>query len=148
MSQLTTDNLNFQIRGMEILDSCLNAPTTPLPPNPKYQFDLALEHRVNLENNLVIVICKVGIRSESSEILYGELRGSCIFFVEKLDEFFMAESNQLNLPDTLVVKLNSITISSMRGLMFSFFRGTFLHQAVLPIIDPLSFTKAVETESK
>lgn len=143
MPKQTTENLNFQIRGMEILDSCLNAPTSPLPSNPKFQFDLAIEHRVNLENKLVIVICKVGIRSESKEILYGELRGSCIFFVEKLEDFFIAENNQLNLPDQLVVTLNSVTISSIRGLMFSFFRGTFLHQAVLPIIDPSSFAKAV-----
>ncbi|MDI1322261.1 MAG: hypothetical protein PSV36_05895 [Algoriphagus sp.] len=143
MPKQTTENLNFQIRGMEILDSCLNAPTSPLPSNPKFQFDLAIEHRVNLENKFVIVICKVGIRSESKEILYGELRGSCIFFVEKLDEYFIQESNKLTLPDDFVVTLNSVTISSIRGLMFSFFRGTFLHQAVLPIVDPKSFEKTI-----
>ncbi|WP_157963178.1 hypothetical protein [Algoriphagus litoralis] len=126
---------------MEILDSCLNAPSSPLPQNPKFQFDLAIEHRINLENNLVIVICKVGIRNESKETLFGELRGSCIFFVEKLKDYFDTETNKLSLPDDFVVTLNSVTISSMRGLMFSFFRGTFLHQAVLPIIDPKSFEK-------
>lgn len=135
------ENISFQIRGMEILDSCLNAPTSPLPPNPKFQFDLAIEHRLNLENNLVIVICKVGIRNESKETLFGELRGSCIFFVEKLNDYFDSQTNKLSLPDDFVVTLNSVTISSMRGLMFSYFRGTFLHQAVLPIIDPKSFEK-------
>lgn len=143
MNQQNTDNLNFQLRGMEILDSCLIAPTSPLPSNPKFQFDLSIEHRVNLENNLVIVICKVGIQSESKEILYGELSGSCIFFIEMLDEYFVQETNQLTLPDNFVVTLNSVTISSIRGLMFSFFRGTFLHQAVLPIIDPKVFEKAI-----
>lgn len=141
MTNQNPENISFQIRGMEILDSCLNAPTSPLPPNPKFQFDLAIEHRINLENNLVIVICKVGIRNESEEILFGELRGSCIFFVEKLKDYFDPQTNKLSLPDDFVVKLNSVTISSMRGLMFSFFRGTFLHQAVLPIIDPRSFEK-------
>ncbi len=135
------ENIGFQIRGMEILDSCLNAPTSPLHPNPKFQFDLAIEHRINLENNLVIVICKVGIRNESKETLFGELRGSCIFFVEKLNDYFDPQTNKLSLPEDFVVTLNSVTISSMRGLMFSFFRGTFLHQAVLPIIDPKSFEK-------
>ncbi len=141
MPNQDSENISFQIRGMEILDSCLNAPSSPLPQNPKFQFDLAIEHRINLENNLVIVICKVGIRNESKETLFGELRGSCIFFVEKLKDYFDTETNKLSLPDDFVVTLNSVTISSMRGLMFSFFRGTFLHQAVLPIIDPKSFEK-------
>lgn len=141
MPNQNLENISFQIRGMEILDSCLNAPTSPLPPNPQFQFDLAIEHRINLENNFVIVICKVGIRNESKETIFGELRGSCIFFVEKLKDYFDQQTNKLSLPDDFVVTLNSVTISSMRGLMFSFFRGTFLHQAVLPIIDPKSFEK-------
>lgn len=143
MPKQISNNVNFQIRGMEILDSCLNAPTSPLPSNPKFQFDLAIEHRLNLENKLVIVICKVGIRDEAKEILYGELKGSCIFFVEKLDEYFNKETNKLTLPDEFIITLNSVTISSMRGLMFSFFRGTFLHQAILPIVDPKSFEKTI-----
>jgi len=138
-----TSEISFQIMGMEILDSCLNAPSSPLPPNSNFQFELGIEHRFNIEKKLVIVICNVSIKDQSKDILYGQLRGSCIFFIEKSEDFFVHENKSLNFPEPLIVTLNSITISSIRGLMFSFFRGTFLHQAVLPIIDPKSFQKAI-----
>lgn len=143
MSTEGTSEISFQIMGMEILDSCLNAPSSPLPTNSNFQFELGIEHRFNIEKKLVIVICDVTVKDQSKDILYGQLRGSCIFFIEKSEDFFMPENKSLNLPEPFIVTLNSITISSIRGLMFSFFRGTFLHQAVLPVIDPKSFQKAI-----
>ena len=135
MTSKKKSDINFQIRGMELLDSSLNAPKEPLPPNPKFQFDLKIEHRISLEKKLAIVICEVNILNESKKTLYGQLRGSCIFHVENMEEF-SNDNKQLTLPKEYIANLNSITISSIRGLMFSFFRGTFLHQAVLPIVDP------------
>ena len=35
--------------------------------------------------------------------------------------------------------LNSISLSTLRGAMFNHFKGTFLHEAILPVIDPGSF---------
>jgi hypothetical protein len=35
--------------------------------------------------------------------------------------------------------LNRISISTTRGAMFSTFKGTFLHAAILPIVDPKNF---------
>lgn len=46
---------------------------------------------------------------------------------------------QVSFPDNILVTFNSISISTMRGLMFAQFKGTFLHNAILPIIDPGSF---------
>ena len=43
------------------------------------------------------------------------------------------------LPTDIIVTINSISISTIRGIMFSTFKGTYLHNAFLPIIDPKSF---------
>jgi uncharacterized protein YbbC (DUF1343 family) len=44
--------------------------------------------------------------------------------------------------------LNSISLSTTRGAMFSTFKGTFLHGAVLPIIDPKQFQALDQKQGK
>jgi hypothetical protein len=43
------------------------------------------------------------------------------------------------LPSGIIDLLNSVSVSTVRGMMFSAFKGTFLHNAVLPVIDPKTF---------
>lgn len=128
-------DIKFQIRGMELLESKLSEPKQPLPSNSFFQFDLKIEHRLNLEKKLLIVICEVSILNETKSTTFGQLKGSCIYWLENMNEYAV-NKDELSLPEEFIITLNSITISSIRGLMFSYFRGTFLHQAILPVIDP------------
>ena len=64
-----------------------------------------------------------------------------IFEVENFADFINEENGDVNLPEILSNSLNSITLSTVRGLMFSGFKGTFLHNAILPVIDPNSLIK-------
>jgi len=110
-----TSEIGFQIMGMEILDSCLNAPPSPLPPNSNFQFEMGIEHRFNIEKKLVIVICNVSIKDQFKDILYGQLRASCIFFIEKSEDIFVPENKSLNFPEPFIVTLNSITILQLEA---------------------------------
>jgi len=49
------------------------------------------------------------------------------------------KSKPLELPEPLATTLNSVSISTTRGLMFAIFRGSFLRKAVLPVVDPTLF---------
>ena len=139
MTKKKSIDIEFQIRGIELLDSCLNAPKNQLPNNSVFQFDINLEHRLSIENKLVIVICSVSILSENKDEVLGQIKTSCIFQVSNLDTFLDNNSNDLKFPEEFIITLNSISISTTRGVMFSFFRGTFLHNAVLPMVDPKVF---------
>jgi hypothetical protein len=131
-------NIDFQIKGIELLNTCLNEPLRILSDSTSFQFDINLEHKVNLENKLVIVVTTVIVNLENKEQLLGQVTTSCIYEIAQMDELYNKETKELKLPDDFVVTLNSISLSTTRGLMFSFFRGTYLHNAVLPIIDPKS----------
>lgn len=135
MNPKKTSDINFQIKGMELLESKLSEPKQPQSLNLFFQFDLKLEHRLNIEKQLLIVTCEVSILNESKNTLYGQLKGSCVYWIENMNEYLIGKE-ELSLPEEFITTLNSITISSIRGLMFSYFRGTFLHQAILPVIDP------------
>ncbi len=131
--------IKYQIKKIELLDTSLSMPQHPLNNDVVFQFEVNLEHRINKEKLLIFVICSVSIFGESKENSFGTIRTSCIFEVQELASFYEEEKNQFDFPEQFVTDLNSIAISSIRGIMFSTFRGTFLHNALLPIIDPSNF---------
>jgi len=45
------------------------------------------------------------------------------------------EGKDINLPSEFITTINSLSLSTSRGILFMLFRGTFLHSAILPIID-------------
>jgi len=131
----------FQIKGIELLDFKLNQPKQPLPVQTTFNFNINLEQRISPENKLVIVITTIEILNENNNVLLASVKGSCIFEVANLEEFLPEGSQKVSFPDNILVSFNSISISTMRGIMFSQFKGTYLQNAVLPVIDPTSFIK-------
>ena len=139
MTEKDALSIGFQMKTIELLDTCLNSPIIPLAAETVFQFEINLEHRINIEKELVIVICSINIVNESKDYLFGKFSSSCVYEVKELSKYVNPETKALNLPDPFIVTLNSVSLSTTRGLMFSHFRGTFLHNALLPIIDPTSF---------
>ena len=76
--------------------------------------------------------------NEQIDLKPGSLTANCIFEVENMNDFMDTKTRNINLPEEFVITLNSITISTARGIMFNQFKGTFLHNAILPIIKPES----------
>ena len=132
--------IKFQLKGIELLDVQLNHPQKPLPKQITFHFDITLEHRINAENKLVIVICNIKVVNENKSATLGSLKASCIYNVVNIADFIEPDQKQVNFPKDIITTFNSITVSTVRGIMFSQFRGTFLHNAYLPIINPQSFT--------
>jgi len=132
--------IKFQLKGIELLDVQLNHPKKPLPTQITFHFDINLEHRINVENKLVIVICNIKVVNEDKSATLGSLKASCIYKVVNITDFIDTDKKQVHFPKGIITTFNSITISTVRGIMFSQFKGTFLHNAYLPIINPQSFT--------
>jgi hypothetical protein len=132
-------SVNFQIKAVELIESCINPPVNPLAAETVFNFDLNLEHRVNPEDDVLIVVCSVAVFNENREEQLGKLKSGCVYIIKNLKQFLNSETKALELPEPLATALNSVSISTTRGLMFSMFRGTFLHNAVLPVVDPTSF---------
>jgi len=133
--------LNFQLKNIELIETCINAPQKQLAKDTVFQFDINLEHRISIEEDIVFVICSVSVLDEAKDQVFGKLEAGCMFEVNDLSRFLDEKTRKHNLPKPLVLTLNSISISTIRGIMFSFFRGTYLHNAVLPIIEPKEFSQ-------
>ncbi|HAX95978.1 MAG TPA: hypothetical protein DCY35_05575 [Prolixibacteraceae bacterium] len=136
-------NINFQLKGIELLDINLNSPQIPLNPERIYNFNINIEQRISKEEKLVIVITSIDLVHEPDKQCHATIKTSCIFFVENILDFVSANSQQIDLPEHFIITLNSISLSTTRGIMFSQFKGTFMHHVLLPILDPstLKLTK-------
>ncbi len=133
-------NVEMQIRAIELLQSSLNLPIIPNTPIANFNFNISIESRVDAGKKLVFVIVHVEIKNDDHPIVLGALSVSCIFEIVNFEDVIKVEADgKVNIPPRLIETLNIISLSTTRGVMFSTFKGTFLHGAVMPIIDPKQF---------
>ncbi len=137
--------VSFKLGGIEILESCLFASKKAVTGNQIFHFDIQLEHKMNISKQLIVVVPTISIMAEKKGEQLGLFKSSCIYHVDKLEDFLNKETNELSLPKELIVTLNSVSISTTRGMMYSFFRGTILHNAILPVINPQEFKVQAKT---
>lgn len=136
-------DVKIQFRAIELLNSSISAPLIKDANNKAFTFDISTEIQLNEENKFIIVIIGIKILNEAKDILFGTLTTSNIFYIENYDEVVTNnESNETVIPNSLIVTLNSISLPTTRGVMWSTFKGTMLHNALLPILDP----KQIETQ--
>jgi DNA gyrase inhibitor GyrI len=133
---MKNQEVKFQLRGIDIVDVSLDHPKTTIPKQCQFNFDINIEHRINGEENIVVVAPIIAIRINNGETERGKFQADIVFQVQNLKDFLDEETKQYNLPAQFITTLNSISLSTTRGLMFAQFKGTFLHGAVLPIVNP------------
>lgn len=133
-------NVEMQIRAIELLNGSLQLPASQNTSATTFNFNINIESKADAPNKLVFVVVHVEIKNDDHSLVLGALSVSCIFEIVNFDEVITIEENgKLDIPERLIETLNMISISTTRGVMFSTFKGTFLHGAVLPIIDPKQF---------
>ena len=127
----------IQFRGIELVSSNIASSLFNIESNKAFTFEIKTEIQLNQENEFIIVIIGVQILNEAKDFQLGSLTTSNIFLVENYESIVTQDNNgKVSIPDGLVTTLNSISISTTRGVMWNTFKGTFLHNAILPILDP------------
>jgi hypothetical protein len=131
--------VNLQLKSIELLKGSISLPSVPEVSLNNFNFNINLDSKADATNKLLFVIVSVEIRSEDQNHVLGSLAVSCIYSIVNFDEVVKIEADgKIDIAQPLVEILNSISISTTRGVMFSTFKGTFLHNAFLPIVDPRS----------
>jgi hypothetical protein len=127
--------IDYRLKGIELLNFSINAPNFPLPDKQVFQFDINIEYKINEKDCLLIVVVSISIKNQNKDAEYGKVRVSCIYELKYLSRFFDLENHSLSIPEDFRNALNVISISTTRGVMFTLFKGTFLHNAILPILN-------------
>lgn len=132
-------NINIQFKAIELLNSLLNPPSDYHGAIVDFTFKLGIESTVDVANKVVSVMVRVEIQ-DNEKAKVGALSIRCIFEIVPFEEIIcLDEKGDSNIPSSVLEELISTSISTLRGIMFSTFSGTFLHGAILPIIYPIQF---------
>lgn len=132
-----TQLAELQIKGIEIINTSIKAPSNLNVPIAEFNFNINIESKVDASNKLVFVIVHIEIKNDDQSLVLGAFSASCIFEIANFEDVIIVKGDgHFDIPQVLIQTLNSISLSTTRGVMFSTFKGTFLHNAVLPIIDP------------
>jgi hypothetical protein len=133
------NNISFRLKNMELLQSNLSAVNVSISSETLFKFNINIEHLINLNENIIAIkpIVEIFIEEHNNKTILGGLSASLVFEFENLPSF--VKDNEVKLPTDIINAINSISISTIRGIMFSTFKGTHLHNAFLPIIDPKLF---------
>ncbi|MCF8381846.1 MAG: hypothetical protein K9H49_19915 [Bacteroidales bacterium] len=135
-------DIAFQIKGVELLEFELVPPKEALKPQTVFHYNISLEHKINKENKLAFVMVRVFIMLEDKKTILGKTGVRCIYSVANFDEIIIEEvNNKIIFPNEIIEILNNISISTTRGVMVANFKGTFLHNAILPVVDSKSLKK-------
>ena len=132
----------FQLRGVELHELSIFKPAQGSPPVVNFNFEVSVETNVDNNQKFVIAATKVKIMADDKTTLMGSISCACIFSVANFDEVITMKDSQADLHESFAATINSISISTTRGVMFSELKGTILHYAFLPIIDIKSLSKA------
>lgn len=129
------DMVKLEIKHIEILEFYFRHPKRIFPENSPFRFDFQIGVNVNSDKDRITVNSKYKIYFDEEKESIANAEISCVYHVENLNQL-ESESENNELPNEFVEKLNSISISTCRGVLFTLFRGTPLHTVILPIINP------------
>jgi hypothetical protein len=136
--------LKLRMKGVELVKSQINSQ----PPNftaAEFQFTVNLETRLDPVQKIAIIITTADVKSDNKPDVHGVLSSACIYGIDNFEDIFkQISSDKFDAPDQIMFTLISISLSTLRGIMFEQFRGTYLHQAYLPIMDPKLFKAATK----
>jgi len=124
-----------RLKSVELIDVCLKHPDKSNIHIQKYNFNINIEQKINNENKLIIVIIDIKIMGDDKLLELGSIKTSNIYEILNFNDFIISDTDTAEFPEKFMMDLNSISISTTRGIMFSQFSGTYLHNAILPIIE-------------
>lgn len=133
--KIMENNIAFGLKGIEIINSIIKTPEEPRQISV-FGFDIQFKTNTNLKENVVSVFVDVKVKDQEKLDQLGQFSALFHYGVDDLEKNVNAkELSHVEIPQHLLSTLLGISTSTLRGLMFGAFKGTFMHPAILPIID-------------
>lgn len=139
MTESMTD-IQFQLKSIELLGFSMEPPEIAPQKTKGYHFNISTEQKLNKENQFIAVITSVEIIHDDGKTKLAAIKTNCIYSIKDISILLRNGSLPVQFSNTL----NSISYSTTRGMAFSLLKGTYLHNAFLPVIDPNAFNSAVK----
>ncbi|WPV65972.1 hypothetical protein [Chitinophaga sp. LS1] len=140
VSNESSQEYSFSLRKIQIIEKQLVF-RSQKEEKLEFDFDISLNIKTDSEKKQSFHFMNVVISDKDDKKKIGALSIVCIFDIDNLESLIINEPDETGLPRNLVYLLNTVVIGTIRGVMYSEFRGTILDDALLPVLDPRAFQK-------
>jgi hypothetical protein len=126
---------SFRIHGIDLVEKSMFK--GDVKDEDVFNYDVKAQLVGHPRTELIVAFVSVKIKKNESEDILAKVIIGVGFNIKDYENSFEKDSQGIHIvPTELEIMLKSIAISTMRGVLFSEFRGTPLHKAFLPIISP------------
>jgi len=127
-------NFNIRFDRVELLAKTLN--NLAVEQDDVFSFEVKTHSSMKKEERLIVTVVDVIIKKAAGNETAASFTAACGFIIENFDDALAKKGNSLvkELDDLF----KTISISTMRGIIYSELRGTHLHQVHLPVFLPNS----------
>jgi hypothetical protein len=139
-SNIAQQEYSFSLKRIQLLEKSLGI-VTRRENDDSFDFDISMKITIDQPKHLSIHMFAVKVKHKTDNRQLASLAIVCIFEIYKFDEVFKPDPASTGLSQGLLNLLNTVVIGTMRGVMFSEFRGTALDNAILPVLDPTRFER-------
>lgn len=146
MSKKENTNISFNVDRMDIMEVHMSNPEGHYQENTPFDFNLSMEQRFDFKDSCIHMLVHVIGKYVKTERELFSFKSAISFSVLDFKQYTDAKKEKHKFPNGFLITLNSIAISTTRGLMYSQFKGTYLQNAILPIVDPAAGFNEVENK--
>lgn len=101
----------------------------------QFNFEIKAETKVQAEKSIVMSVVHVTISETNKPLKLAKVVTACLFEIEDFVNVIKKNDNDLyHIPDQLEALIRPVAISTVRGIIYSEFRGTYLNNAIMPIV--------------
>lgn len=130
--------INLGLRSIEIRNISINKPADEFVDVTSLVFNIQIEQRLAPADRLLVVAVTVGIVDPKSQAQHATIGAAFGYVINNYEEIFYKDKEATsNVPAPLAEIVNSLSVGTMRGILFSELKGTYLKNVILPIIDPI-----------
>lgn len=132
---------SFVLRKIDLLEKSLRL-FNKRDKKVDYDYGIKLEIAPNPSSNQSLHLMTVTVTPKGNEKeVIATVRLGFVFEIANLESIIIPNGESMSLPQNLLNLLNAVVIGTMRGVLYSEFRGTILDDAILPVLDPSKFSK-------
>jgi hypothetical protein len=148
---MSTKTYSIRFKQIDLLNTSLESPPDEEIENIgnlKYKFNYLVDIRLQSRENSAAVFTSLTILTEADKKL-AFIKTVCVFEIPEFQDIFKkTDDNVYQMPIDLEIILKNTSLSTTRGIMFSELRGTYLHNAILPIVDLTTQIKSRHEKSR
>jgi hypothetical protein len=129
--------INLALKSIEEIEYFIKKPATPVKPDNEFYFEIFMNQRISPNKSILVNNCVILIfdNKEKSELVC-RLSTDFFFHVQNLENYAIVdEHKRLSISSTLLLNVNSVTMSTSRGILFGRNSGTYLKNFNLPLMD-------------